>query len=154
VQQPVAGRGDAGPRGPQPVGAALGAAMVELLARADPVARRLFGRVERPLARLWLAAWLPEAPPGTLVEPACKIGPYRVDFLIVPRLVVEIDGEGPVRASSDQVVRERRRDRYLVAQGYAVLRFAGDEVWANPWRCAGEVRDYLLGRPVAGVEGA
>ena len=136
------------------MGAALGAAMVELLAKADPVARRLLGRVERPLARLWLAAWLPEAPPGTLVEPNCKIGPYRVDFLVVPRLVVEIDGEGPVRASTDQVVRDRRRDRYLVAQGYAVLRFAGDEVYANPWRCAEEVRDYLLGRRVAGLEGA
>ena len=136
------------------MGAALGAAMVELLAKADPAARHLFGRVERPLARLWLAAWLPEAPQGTLVEPNCKIGPYRVDFLVLPRVVVEIDGEGPVRASSDQVVRERSRDRYLVAQGYAVLRFAGDEVFTNPWRCAGEVRDYLLGRPVAGLEGA
>jgi Protein of unknown function (DUF559) len=154
VQQPVAGRGDDGPQGPQPVGAALGAAMVELLARSDPAARRLLGRVERPLARLWLAAWLSEAPPGTLAEPNCKIGPYRVDFLVLPRLVVEIDGEGPVRASTDQVVRERRRDRYLVAQGYAVLRFAGDEVFTNPWRCAAEVRDYLLGRPVAGLEGA
>jgi Protein of unknown function (DUF559) len=128
--------------------------MAELLAKSDPAARRLLGRVERPLARLWLAAWLPAAPPGTLVEPNCKIGPYRVDFLLVPRVVVEIDGGGPVRSSSDQVVRERRRDRYLVAQGYAVLRFAGDEVWANPWRCAGEVRDYLLGRPAAGVGGA
>jgi hypothetical protein len=154
VHQPVAGRGDEVPGGPQPVGAALGAAMVELLARSDPAARRLLGRVERPLARLWLAAWLPESPPGTLVEPNCKIGPYRVDFLVLPRLVVEIDGEGPVRASTDQVVRERRRDRYLVAQGYAVLRFAGDEVFTNPWRCAAEVRDYLLGRPVAGLEGA
>ena len=77
-----------------------------------------------------------------------------MDFLVLPRVVVEIDGEGPVRASSDQVVRERRRDRYLVAQGYAVLRFAGDEVFTNPWRCAEEVRDYLLGRRVAGLEGA
>jgi very-short-patch-repair endonuclease len=154
VHQPVAGRGDDVPRGPQPVGAALGAAMVELLARSDPAARRLLGRVERPLARMWLAAWLPDAPQGAMVEPNCKIGPYRVDFLVLPRIVVEIDGEGPVRASSDQVVRERRRDRYLVAQGYAVLRFAGDEVWSNPWRCAAEVRDYLLGRPVAGLEGA
>jgi Protein of unknown function (DUF559) len=153
VQQPVAGRGDEGSRGPQPVGAALGAAMVELLAMADPAARRLLGRVERPLARLWLAAWLPDAPKGTLVEPLCKIGPYRVDFLVLPRLVVEIDGEGPVRASPDQVVRERRRDRYLVAQGYAVLRFAGDEVYTNPWRCAEEVRHYLLGRRVE-LEGA
>ena len=40
MQQPVAGRGDEGPRGPQPVGAALGAAMVDLLARSDPAARR------------------------------------------------------------------------------------------------------------------
>jgi very-short-patch-repair endonuclease len=68
-------------------------------------------------------------------------------------VVVEIDGEGPVRASPDQVVRERRRDRYLVAQGYAVLRFAGDEVYTNPWRCAEEVRDFLLGRRVQ-LEGA
>jgi very-short-patch-repair endonuclease len=128
--------------------------MAELLAKSDPAARRLLGRVERPLARLWLAAWLSEATPGTLVEPNCKVGPYRVDFLVLPRVVVEIDGEGPVRASSDPVVRERRRDRYLVAQGYAVLRFAGDEVWSNPWRCAEEVRDFLLGRRVAGVEGA
>jgi len=154
VQLPVAGRGDEAPRGPQPVGAALGVAMVELLAKADPDARRLLGQVERPLARLWLAAWLPEAPEGTRVEPNCKIGPYRVDFLVLPRVVVEIDGEGPVRASSDQVVRERRRDRYLVAQGYAVLRFAGDEVFTNPWRCAEEVRTYLLGPRVAGLEGA
>jgi hypothetical protein len=36
VQQPVAGRGDEGRGGPQPVGAALGAAMVDLLARSDP----------------------------------------------------------------------------------------------------------------------
>ena len=132
MQRDVAGRGDEVPRGPQPVGAALGAAMVELLAKADPAARRLLGRVERPLARMWLAAWLSDAPQGTLVEPNCKIGPYRVDFLVLPRVVIEIDGEGPVRASPDQVVRERRRDRYLVAQGYAVLRFAGDEVWSNP----------------------
>ena len=154
MQQPVAGRGDDGPRGPQPVGAALGAAMVELLARSDPAARRLLGRVERPLARIWLAAWWPAAPAGTVVEPNCKIGPYRVDFLIVPRLVVEIDGDPPSAATRDQLVRDRRRDRYLVAQGYAVLRFAGDEVFTNPWRCAAEVRDYLLGRPVAGLEGA
>ena len=154
MHHPVAGRGDEGPGGPQPVGAALGAAMVDLLARSDPAARRLLGRVERPLARQWLAAWLPDAPEGTRVEPNCKIGPYRVDFLVLPRVVVEIDGSGPVSASSDQVVRERRRDRYLVAQGYAVLRFAGDEVHRNPWRCAEEVRHYLLGHRVAGLEGA
>jgi hypothetical protein len=35
-----------------------------------------------------------------------------------------------------------------------VLRFAGAEVWANPWRCAEEVHEYLLGRSVAAVEGA
>jgi hypothetical protein len=27
-------------------------------------------------------------------------------------------------------------------------------VWANPWRCAEEVHEYLLGRSVAAVEGA
>ena len=50
MQQPVAGRGDE-TEGPAPVGAALGVAMVELVAKADPAARKLLGRVERPLAR-------------------------------------------------------------------------------------------------------
>jgi len=109
VQQPVAGRGDE-TEGPAPVGAALGVAMVELVAKADPAVRKLLGRVERPLARIWLAAWWPAAPAGTVVEPNCKIGPYRVDFLIVPRLVVEIDGDPPSAATRDQVVRRDADD--------------------------------------------
>ena len=135
------------------MGAALGAAMVELLAKADPAARRLLGRVERPLARLWLAAWLPRGPAGHAGRAQLQDRPLPGRLPGRAPLVVEIDGEGPVRASTDQVVRERRRDRYLVAQGYAA-RFAGDEIYANPWRCAEEVRDYLLGRRVAGLEGA
>ena len=143
MHQPVAGRGDDAPRGPQPVGAALGAAMVELLARSDPVARRLLGRVERPLARLWLAAWLPEAPPGTLVEPQKQIGPYRVGFLVDSRVVVEIDRPASGPPTLDQAVRDRRRDRYLVARGYAVMRFAASEVHDDPWGCVAEVADLL-----------
>ena len=110
MQRGVAGRGDEAPRGPQPVGAALGIAMVELLAKADPAARRLLGRVERPLARVWLAAWLPDAPPGTLVEPNCKIGPYRVDFLVLPRVVVW-SGGGDVTLSMRHLLRQRTRRR-------------------------------------------
>ena len=41
MQQPVAGRGDDVPRGPQPVGAALGAAMVDATAAAQRAAAAL-----------------------------------------------------------------------------------------------------------------
>lgn len=51
-----------------------------------------------------------------------RIGPYEVDFhWPVARLVVEVDGFGP-HHSRRAFERDRRRDAYLVAQGFSVIR--------------------------------
>ena len=48
------------------------------------------------------------------------IGPYIVDFVChAPCLVIELDGGQHV----DQTTYDRKRDTYLQAQGFAVLRF-------------------------------
>lgn len=48
------------------------------------------------------------------------IGPYIVDFVCFePRLVIELDGG----QHADQTTYDRKRDAYLQAQGFAVLRF-------------------------------
>jgi Protein of unknown function (DUF559) len=146
VGQPVAGHHDGPPpgRGPQPLRTVLAEVLVGLLARHEPRARRLLARAGGPLERVFLAVWWPTAPPGTPVEPQKRIGPYRVGLLIDGRIVVEVDQQAAGPPTPDQAVRDRQRDRYLVARGYAVLRFAGSEVRDDPWRCVAEVCDYLL----------
>jgi very-short-patch-repair endonuclease len=146
VGEPVAGRLDGPPPGggPQPLRVVLAEVLAGLLARQDPHARRLLQQAAGPLERAWLAVWWPTAPRGTRVEPQKRIGPYRVGFLVDARIVVEIDHQPAGPQTPDQAVRDRQRERYLVARGYAVLRFAGSEVRDDPWRCVAEVCDYLL----------
>jgi very-short-patch-repair endonuclease len=122
----------------------LAEVLAGLLARHEPRARRLLEQAGGPLERAFLAVWWPTAPRGTPVEPQRRIGPYRVGFLIDGRIVVEIDRQPAGPPTPDQAVRDRQRERYLVARGYAVLRFDGSEVRDDPWRCVAEVCDYLL----------
>ncbi len=56
------------------------------------------------------------------------VGPYIADFAcLAARLVVEVDGGQHAGAHHD-----RRRDEYLRAQGFRVLRFWNHDVLGNP----------------------
>jgi very-short-patch-repair endonuclease len=58
------------------------------------------------------------------------IGPYIVDFVChAANLIIEVDGGQ--HFESDNIVRDARRDAYLAAQGYRVLRFNNLEVMTN-----------------------
>lgn len=58
------------------------------------------------------------------------VGPFIVDFLCVGmRLVIELDGGQ--HAGSEGLATDRRRDAYLRANGYSVLRFWNNDVVAN-----------------------
>ena len=61
------------------------------------------------------------------IRPQVWIGPYRVDFLIGDRLVVEIDSAAH-HGAREQRIRDARRASELVAMGYLVLRFDYREV--------------------------
>ena len=75
------------------------------------------------------------------------IGPFVVDFLCVERrLIVELDG-GQHGDKAD-----RRRQAWLEAQGYRVLRFWNNEVLGN-WEGVLEVvLSALMEAPAASVE--
>lgn len=79
-----------------------------------------------------------------------NIGPYRADCLVVVRhegtlrnIVIEFDGHDFHERTKAQARRDKSRDRWLVANGYSVLRFTGSEIWAEPERCAEEIEAYL-----------
>ncbi|TMD29995.1 MAG: endonuclease domain-containing protein, partial [Chloroflexi bacterium] len=60
---------------------------------------------------------------GSRFRRQVPIGPYIADFLChAPRLVVEIDGE------THELDRDDRRDAWLAANGYRVIRFGASEV--------------------------
>ena len=64
---------------------------------------------------------------GVRFRRQAPIGPYIADFACLSRkVIVECDGEQHFESRSDQ-----RRDRWLAAQGYTVLRFWNNEVLGN-----------------------
>jgi very-short-patch-repair endonuclease len=59
------------------------------------------------------------------------IGPYIADFYCAAaKLVVEIDGAG--HAEEGQIAHDERRDAYMAAQGYRILRVPAGEVMGDP----------------------
>jgi very-short-patch-repair endonuclease len=58
------------------------------------------------------------------------VGPYVVDFIChAAKLVIELDGGQHFEPGN--IVRDARRDTYLAAQGYRVLRFNNHDVMTN-----------------------
>ncbi len=80
-------------------------------------ARELKRHVSRSEARLW--PWLRASQLGAPFRRQHPIGPYFADYCCVPlKLVVEIDGP------DHDLRHDRRRDAFLSAKGFEVLRFS------------------------------
>lgn len=69
------------------------------------------------------------------------LGPYIVDFLCHElALIIELDGG----QHGERVVYDQRRDAWLCAQGYAVLRFWNHEVLQDTPAVLERVRQVVL----------
>jgi len=88
-----------------------------------------------------------EPPPirGIWLYPQITIGDYRVDFLLrstlhgkSSHLIVECDGHDFHEKTKEQAARDKARDRYLVSQGYRVIRYAGSEIYRDAAQVAYE----------------
>lgn len=75
-----------------------------------------------------------------------RMGRYTVDFVIERNgreVVVEVDGHDYHERTKEQAAHDRKRDRWMAAQGHKVMRFTGSEVWKDAVACVREV-DALL----------
>jgi hypothetical protein len=76
-------------------------------------------------------------------------GPLKPDFAFwLPEnsskvLYVECDGHEFHAATKQQVSRDRKRDRQIVAQGHVVVRFTGSEIWKDANGCVAEIIELL-----------
>lgn len=93
-----------------------------------------------------VVGWLDHNDIEGMVDTQVEIGPFRADILVAVgerKLVLECDGLN-YHGSEEQVARDKRRDRYMVARGYSVMRFTGKEIHADARGCAAEVGLWVL----------
>lgn len=74
------------------------------------------------------------------IKPQYPVGIYTVDFLVNGTVVVEIDGHERHK-TKEQRYEDYRRERFLMKEGYIVVRFMGSEVFVNPKKCIEEVEE-------------
>lgn len=98
----------------------------------------VLGRAESPLEGL-MAASLLLAIGAERLEAQHRIPPYRADLLVDGWLVVEVDGYRYHYLHREDVLSDRRRDRWVARQGFRVIRFVGTEVWNDLEDCVQEV---------------
>jgi len=71
---------------------------------------------------------------------------YRPDFTMFLataekqiKAIIECDGHDFHEKTKEQAREDRKRERLFVRHGYKVLRYTGQEIYENPFRCADEV---------------
>ena len=85
--------------------------------------------------------------------PQIPFGPYRLDFALtnIPeaptlKIAIEIDGYD-YHKSKEQRNNDTRRDRYLMRNGWQVIRFTGSQIHENTADCVQEavglVKEYI-----------
>lgn len=88
------------------------------------------------------------------ISPQVKIGKFVVDFTINTMdgevlLVVECDGHEFHDGDKIAAAKDKERDRWFTANGYAVYRFTGSQIYQRPWLCVSECLVYAMRRGVA-----
>jgi very-short-patch-repair endonuclease len=83
---------------------------------------------------------------GLKVRKQHPIGPYIVDFCCASeRFVVEVDGQ--IHAQPGQIVHDESRDRFLVENGYRVVRINAAEILKDADSVAASI-GLLAARPL------
>lgn len=91
-------------------------------------ARNLRRALSPPEVALW--QWLRSRPDGLKFRRQHPAGPYILDFYCPSaRLAIEVDGSGHDLAG--QVAHDARRDGWLQAQGYRVLRVRAVDIFRD-----------------------
>lgn len=104
---------------------------------------------ESPVERLfWSVAYFPLSKIG-VITPQVDESPYRVDFSLAEieeapglRIAIEVDGHD-YHKSKEQRDHDYKRDRYLMARGWQIIRFTGSQVYNDPQACTHETVDLV-----------
>jgi len=96
---------------------------------------------------------------GFDVSSQCNIGKYKVDFMVsyVPTgyyisqptvsnaVIVECDSQKWHERTEKQRRYEKKRDRFLIKEGYKVFHYTGKEIIDTPYKVAAEILSEVSG---------
>ncbi|ADQ06487.1 conserved hypothetical protein [Caldicellulosiruptor hydrothermalis 108] len=77
------------------------------------------------------------------VDICVYIGDWMENIAECKKLVIECDGHDFHEKTKEQAMRDKKRDRDLIEAGYQVIHFTGSEIFADPFKCAREIRDLI-----------
>lgn len=121
----------------------------------SPIEARLFAHllfINNDYCELPEFAYSDEEPTGwdLWLRTQHQVGRYTADFHFTSSrddktafLVVECDGHDFHERTKEQAAHDKKRDRYFAAQGIAVLRFTGSEIWRDAASCSREIESFL-----------
>lgn len=86
-----------------------------------------------------------------VIHPQRRLGRYRVDFYLAfiecglpfSEVLVECDGHDWHDRTKKQAAHDRKRQNWLIAQGFQILRFTGSQIHHNAVQCASDTLDLL-----------
>ncbi len=101
---------------------------------------------ERVFWRMWQSQGINEDKSGDLeLKKQVQIGKYRIDFGFPDRKIgIEVDGLA-YHNGQETFVADRKRQRWIEAQGWRVIRFAAVEILNDPQACVNEVVEMFEG---------
>lgn len=98
--------------------------------------------LDSPIEQAFIDAWDDHIP----LEPQYSISNYLVDFAHVPtKTAIELDGFA-THSSTEDIAKDRKRQRDLQRLGWEVIRFGGKEIHENVHACVAEVQELLYRR--------
>lgn len=82
-----------------------------------------------------------------MLIPQYEVAGYRLDFMLMFyvegrhywRAGIECDGHAFHEKTKEQAARDKARDRALAAEGIAMFRFTGSEIYRGSVQCAAEI---------------
>ncbi len=78
-----------------------------------------------------------------------QVKQYCADFFIQTychpfrKIIIECDGHDFHEKTKEQARKDKQRDRFFTLEGYEVLRFAGSEIYKDPFKCGEEVWNFV-----------
>lgn len=122
------------------------------------------GEIVSPVEQIFYAHWAHYIRGAEHIElwPQSKVGKYFVDFTVgvldyflnqtflsqdvleeiskeCPLIAVEIDGHQWHEKTKEQAAKDKKRERFIVSNGYQVMRFTGSEILKNSIECCEQV---------------
>lgn len=85
--------------------------------------------------------------------PQCKVKRYRVDFeigFLDGNYVIECDGHDFHEKTKEQVIYDKKRERFLISEGLKVLRFSGTEIIHDFLNIIDELCDFFESEYIRG----